>query len=219
MSEADVLIPIKTLVVREENTMVARVGLHEMRQDCDKPICSFDARVQGQAGRWKCLMTCIYGQEISYSEHILWDVILHGLVDSEIQLDLSDSNQNMTLEEVFQFIEKRGRSQQGSAVNTVKTCNSIIKKWPSLSLIPVLSVENMAFVRISPAKSGNNTSKHKTLPATLPENSTTLNANVNSNRRTKRYKLANQTTRWHYLIVYVQRHHCNSMQMLQPHSP
>ena len=116
MSEADVLIPIKTLVVREENTMVARVGLHEMRQDCDEPICSFDARVQGQAGRWKCLMTCIYGQEISYREQILWDVIMHGLVDSEIQLDLSDSNQNMTLEEVFQFVEKKeagvSRAQQ-----------------------------------------------------------------------------------------------------------
>ena len=44
-SEADVLKAIKTLAVREENTMVARVALHEMRQDRDKPIRSFGARV------------------------------------------------------------------------------------------------------------------------------------------------------------------------------
>ena len=53
-------------------------------------------------------MKCICGQEISYSKHILQDIVAHGLVDSEIQLDLlSDSNQGMTLEEVFQFVEKK----------------------------------------------------------------------------------------------------------------
>ena len=52
-------------------------------------------------------MNCVCGQEISYSDHILQDVV-RGLVDSEIQLDLlSDSNQNMILEEVFQFVEKK----------------------------------------------------------------------------------------------------------------
>jgi len=37
-AEAEVLAAIKTLVVREENTIVARVALNEMRQDCDEPI-------------------------------------------------------------------------------------------------------------------------------------------------------------------------------------
>ena len=39
---------IKTLAVREENAMIARVVLHEMQQDRDKPIRSFGARIQGQ---------------------------------------------------------------------------------------------------------------------------------------------------------------------------
>ena len=70
-SEADVLKAIKTLAVREENIMVARVALHEMRQDRDELIRSFGARVRGQAGVCKYLMNCVCGQEISYSEHIL----------------------------------------------------------------------------------------------------------------------------------------------------
>ena len=37
-SEADVLTAIKTLAVTEENTRVARVALHKIRQDCDEPI-------------------------------------------------------------------------------------------------------------------------------------------------------------------------------------
>ena len=41
---------IKKLAVREENTMVAWVQLHNMHQDRDETIRSFGARLRGQAG-------------------------------------------------------------------------------------------------------------------------------------------------------------------------
>ena len=45
---------------------------------------------------------------MDYTDEILRDVLTLGVADPEIQLDLlSDSNQNMTLENVFQFIEKK----------------------------------------------------------------------------------------------------------------
>ena len=44
MDEEEVLNAIKTLAIREENTMVARVVLHNMRQECDEPIHAFGAR-------------------------------------------------------------------------------------------------------------------------------------------------------------------------------
>lgn len=107
-SEEEVLAAIKILAVREENAMVARVSLHEMRQDRDEPIRSYGARVRGQAGVCKYTLTCTCNREISYSDHIIRDVIVRGLADPEIQLDLlSDSNQNMSLEEVFKFVEKK----------------------------------------------------------------------------------------------------------------
>ena len=40
MTEDQALKAMKTLAIREENTMVARVTLHNMRQDCDKPGCT-----------------------------------------------------------------------------------------------------------------------------------------------------------------------------------
>ena len=98
---------IKKLAVREENTMVARVQLHNMCQDRDETIRSFGARLRGQAGVCKFLVTCPgCAIEVNYTENVLRDVLTRGLADSEIQLDLlGERNQDMTLEEVFQFIE------------------------------------------------------------------------------------------------------------------
>ena len=55
-SEAEVLSAIRTLAVREENTMVARVAHHNMRQDRDEPVRNFGARLRGQAGVCKFII-------------------------------------------------------------------------------------------------------------------------------------------------------------------
>jgi hypothetical protein len=105
----EVMSAIKKLAVREENTMVARVELHNMQQDRDEPIRSFGARLRGQAG--VCKFTVKFQQcneDVDYTEHIIRDVVTRGLADHDIQLDLlGDKNQNMTLEDVFQFIEAK----------------------------------------------------------------------------------------------------------------
>jgi len=49
LPEADALAAIRQLAVREEKTMVARVALHNMRQERDETVRSFGARLQGQA--------------------------------------------------------------------------------------------------------------------------------------------------------------------------
>lgn len=121
---------IKKLAVREENTMVARVQLHNMRQDRDETIRSFGARLRGQAGVCKFLVTCPgCNVEVNYTENVLRDVLTRGLADSEIQLDLlGDRNQDMSLEEVFQFIEAKeagkrsaGRLSQSHGVDAARS--------------------------------------------------------------------------------------------------
>ena len=113
---------IKRLAVREENTMVARVQLHNMRQDRDETIRSFDARLRGQAGICKFTIKCPNCEnDVNYTENILRDVVTRGVTDSDIQLDLlSDKNQNMTLEEVFQFIEAKeaGKRSAGHLIDS-----------------------------------------------------------------------------------------------------
>ena len=90
--------------------MVARVQLHHMRHDHNETIRSFGARLCGQAGVRKFLIRCPgCNTDVNYTENILCDVLTRrGLADSEIQLDLLGyKNQDMTQEEVCQFIEAK----------------------------------------------------------------------------------------------------------------
>ena len=87
--------------------MVARVALHDMHQDNGETICSFGARIHGQA------IVCQYNTAcpncsttVDFTDCILRDVLARGIADNEIQLDLlGDAKQDMTLEEMLKFVE------------------------------------------------------------------------------------------------------------------
>ena len=56
--------------------MVARVALHNMRQDRDETIRSFGARLCGQAGVCKFVTKCPQcDSDVNYTETILRDVL------------------------------------------------------------------------------------------------------------------------------------------------
>ena len=116
-SETDVLAAIRLLAVRDENTMVARVTLHNMRQDRDEPIRNFGARLRGQAGVCKFFMQCPgCSKDVNYTDEILRDVVTRGIVDTDVQLDLlGDCNQNMTLEEVLRFVEAKEAGKRSAS--------------------------------------------------------------------------------------------------------
>lgn len=116
-TETDVLAAIRKLAVREENTMVARVTLHNMRQDRDETVRSFGARLRGQADICKFVIPCPgCDAVVSYTEAIMRDVLCRGLADPEIQMDLlGDKNQEMTLEDVFQFVEAKEAGKRSAS--------------------------------------------------------------------------------------------------------
>ncbi len=113
----DVMASIKALAVRTENTMVARVALQNMRQDRDEPIRNYGARLKGQAGECKFSVSCTdCDRNISYMEEMTRDVLIRGLADSEIQMDLlGDKNQDMTLEEVLKFVEAKEAGKRSAS--------------------------------------------------------------------------------------------------------
>ena len=115
--EVTVMAAIKSLAVREENCMVARVQLHQMRQDRDEPIRLFGARLRGQAGICKFTMKCPNcDNDVNYTDAILRDVLTRGVADPDIQLDLlSDQNQDMTLEQVTQLIEAKESGKRSAS--------------------------------------------------------------------------------------------------------
>ena len=90
-TEDEILAAIKKLAVRQENTMVARVALHNMRQDRDEPIRAFGARLAGQAGVCKFTITCpsdTCGRDVNYTDAILHDALIRGVAGPDNQLDL-----------------------------------------------------------------------------------------------------------------------------------
>ena len=53
---------------------------------------------------------------VDYTEAVLRDVLSRGLDDSELQLDrLGDKNQEMTLEEVFKFVEAKESGKRSAS--------------------------------------------------------------------------------------------------------
>ena len=84
-SENDVLDAMRKLAVKEENVMVARVTLFEMKQDRDEPIRSFGARLRGQANVCKYTVSCpSCDEEVNYTNQILRDALTRGVADQDI---------------------------------------------------------------------------------------------------------------------------------------
>ncbi len=82
-TEGEVLAAIRGLAVREENAMVARVTLHNMRQERDEPI---RARLTSVCKFQRKCANC--DADVDYTEAMLRDVLCRGLEDTEIQMDL-----------------------------------------------------------------------------------------------------------------------------------
>ena len=85
-TEEQIFGAIKTLAVREENVMIARTTLHEMRQDRDEPVRAFGARLRGQASVCKFIKKCTHCNHwVDYAEDTIADVLCRGIADLDIR--------------------------------------------------------------------------------------------------------------------------------------
>ena len=126
-TEDEVLKLMKSLAVKEENLMVARITLHDMQQDRDEPIRSFCARLKGQARTCNFVIPCPNcDNDVNYSEKIIQNILTKGIADSEIQLDfLSCVTPDMTLEKMIKFIEaKEAGKRSASRLHGIQNVDS-----------------------------------------------------------------------------------------------
>ena len=80
-----------------------------MHQDEGEPIRGFAARVKGQADVCNFVIDCpSCSNSVNYTSKVLKDIIVKGILDPEIQLDLlSESNQEMQLEDMLRYVEAK----------------------------------------------------------------------------------------------------------------
>ena len=120
-TEVDALNCIKTLAVKPQNILVARVQLLSLKQDRDEAIRSFAAKLRGQSSicQFTKAVTCRCGQavEIDYSEDIIRDTLIRGLEDDEIRLDiLGQCRQDLSLDDTLLFIEAKESGKRSASL-------------------------------------------------------------------------------------------------------
>ena len=125
-TEIQLLNAIKRLAVFEENILVSRYKLHNLKQDLDEPIRTFVARIKGQAHVCKLVVSCpnCNFKEVDYSNEIVKDVITRGINDEDIRLQLlGDKNQDMNLEETIAYVEAKEAGKKSAFRLTPATTN------------------------------------------------------------------------------------------------
>ena len=118
-SEDTVLTAIKELAIREENSLIARMELFNMRQNNNEDVRSYCARLKGQADTCKYSVKCTKrscDQMVDYRDEMLIDALIRGIADNNIRLDiLQKEKQDLSLEEIVKFIETREKGKQSAA--------------------------------------------------------------------------------------------------------
>ena len=97
--------------------MVARVNLHNMRQDREEGVIGFGARLRGQADVCKIIIKCPgCAIDVIYTDTILRNVLTQCIADAYIQLDLlGNKKQDMTLEQVFKFVKAKESGKRSAS--------------------------------------------------------------------------------------------------------
>ena len=127
----DILNCIKKLAIREDNVMLTRVQLYNMKQDMEESVRKFGSRLQSKASTCKYQINCDKCNEsIDFTDSILRDILVKGLCDHDIQTKvLSHADQNLSLEDTFKYIEtketgKRTADQLNNVEGPISSTNA-----------------------------------------------------------------------------------------------
>ena len=79
---------MRSLAVIPVATCVLRTELLQLRQERDEPFRAFTAKVRGKAETCSFSTACICGRSVDYTDHVIRDVILNGLYDTDIRKEV-----------------------------------------------------------------------------------------------------------------------------------
>ena len=107
LTEADLLVHARKLVVKERNLLVNRLKLATITQDEDEPVYKFETRLKPIARTGKFQQTCDKCKtEVDFTEQMVRDHLIRGLSDLEIKKKvLALEWKQCTLEKVLSFVE------------------------------------------------------------------------------------------------------------------
>ena len=169
--EADVLEKIKTLAIRQENVMVARVQLHNLTQDRDEPIRAFSARLKGQSSVCQFNVKCdTCNVDIDYSDTIVRDTMIRGICDDDIRLEILGDPElaGKTLEQCTALIEAKESGKRSASRLTLRGAE------PTSASAGLSTYQRQNKTRFQPGKSRPQAGANPNLgPGSSPDNART----------------------------------------------
>ena len=173
--EQTILTNIKSLAVRQENIMVACVQLQQMRQDRDKPVRAFAARLRGQVSVCNYKKDCTCSLVVDFSDIMFRDTLIRGLEDEEICLDvLGQPKQDISLEKVLQYVKAKesGKRLLEGGTTTTTTTQAAASSYKRREKSKVQPCDNKSQACDYWGKMGHERSKHERMKKCTAYNNT-----------------------------------------------
>ena len=82
---ADLITAMRSLAVIPVATCVLHTELLQLHQECDEAFQAFTARVRGKAETCAYMAVCECGNNVDYTDHIIRNVLLNRIYDSDIR--------------------------------------------------------------------------------------------------------------------------------------
>ena len=125
-SEAELLLNIKRLVVRQRNTMASIMAVLRMSQDSDQAILNYIAQLRAAARQCDFKIKCECGKDNDFTESIIFYKLVAGVSDMELQEELlTKADLNLAAAEKLAVAKESAKFSQaamtGDGVSALKS--------------------------------------------------------------------------------------------------
>ncbi|XP_068678617.1 uncharacterized protein [Montipora foliosa] len=122
----DLLAAMRSLAVIPVATGVLRTELLQLRQERDEPFRAFTARVRGKAETCAFSTQCECGKNIDYTDHVIRDVLLNGISDPDIRLEVLGTKTVLQtpVNDVIALVENKEMARNALPSSTLSAVSS-----------------------------------------------------------------------------------------------
>ena len=126
---------MRSLAVIPVATCVLRTELLQLHQERDEAFRAFAARVRGKAETCAFNARCECGKSVNYTDHVIRDVLLNGLSDSDIRKDVLGTKDILTkpINDVIAFVETKEMARNAlpsATLSSISTFKQIAQAQP-----------------------------------------------------------------------------------------
>ena len=126
----NLLAAMKSLAVIPVATCVLRTELLQLRQNRDEPFRSFVAKVRGKAETCSYAAKCTCGADVNYTDHVIRDVILNGLFDTDIKREVLGASGvlELPINDIIALVESKEMARNALPSHSLSAVSSFQKQ-------------------------------------------------------------------------------------------